>query len=475
MEQKLAAGMQRLFGVLPAQSAFRKPLAQLLLADLTVAEIEGLDLPGLSSSTAERYLRDSVDVTELQRKRRRVIQTPSIEDQSRIQRVRQWLLDNFGVTQSGRILTVLKTEMRLTALFHRYVNEVPKPISINRFHGVCKLMHVHFGVGAVDTMSCVLCRDWKSQLEALQSRLDSGTCSTVISKRLQKEMKRLEDDLRSHEEAFVKQLRSWQHDVETTRSDLTLCLVVLDFSTFDLMDRKTTSVLSLMVLRCDKDRNITRSYFDFVDLPISGRKRDASYFALTGLWSRGVFKGIQRVRLWADAGSGDFRNAPGLYGFVQLEKVCVGVTFESFNFFGARHGWSDVDRHFGNAKKHIDCWMANEATRDLSLKLDVAMCCRLLAQMPQCIAFRCSNVKVFGLVADSVPGLIQHYSFRRISRTNSLRACKYSSDSDDSGKIFDLSHGSFVSAADAAALASARKQKTKQIKPSKRKRRKTNK
>jgi hypothetical protein len=281
----------------------------------------------------------------------------------------EWVAAECGVTQSGRTESVFKTELGFNQLFLRYQREVAdeKQVSVNIFARVAKQRYVHFGVGAVDTMTCVNCRDWTAQLEDIEEKLQLDN-SERQEKTLQRDRERVAQQLHKHQEARVRQRHAWQSDLQDVRNDSQLMLCVLDFSKFELMDRMTTSVFCVVVIE-SIDGKIQRRYFDFVDIHLSGRKRDVVFYAITWLYQDGVFPAGRRVRLWSDARSGDFRNAPCLHSCLQLNSVCAGVVFEGFSFFGARHGWNDCDRHFGTGKRALSRWLVEEASRDKALTL----------------------------------------------------------------------------------------------------------
>jgi hypothetical protein len=178
------------------------------------------------------------------------------------------------------------------------------------------------------------------------------------------------------------------------------------------MDRKTTSVCCIVVID-NFGGMIRRRYYDLVDVHLSGRKRDVVFFAMTLLFQRhDVFAAGQRVRLWSDAGSGDFRNAPCLYSCLQLNAVCDGVMFEGFNFFGARHGWNDCDRHFGTGKQAMSRWLVEEASCNKELTLDIAKCADILASLQNTTVIVVTKNKIAGADHPPIKGLTKHYCFR---------------------------------------------------------------
>ncbi len=188
-----------------------------------------------------------------------------------------------------------------------------------------------------------------------------------------------------------------------------------------------------------------------------GRKRDMVYFALTLLFNRGVFGSFKRVRVWSDAGSSDFRNAPCLYSFLLLNEVCNGLRFESFNFFGARHGWNDCDRHFGVGKQALDEWMVEVTSFLKELTLDVSVCAQLLSRLRRTSVFVCTKSKVYGIMDKGVKNLTNHYCFRATDSQRVISACAFLNSVD--GNYFSLDQGCVMKPIDADAEAKKRKAK----------------
>ena len=409
-------GVRFLFDVLPRQSALRKPLVRVLLDHLSLDDVCDLQL-ALKAETVKRYRSEAVDLGPLLIKRRNVDSVCNKAFADRRGAAENWIVNECGITQSGRLREVLKTELGFNALFRRYCSEAQgaEHVSVNVFARLVKDHHVHFGVGAVDTMTCVVCRDLGSQLEETEVNLlvemPDRRRSQLLSQR-----DAVQKKLHDHQEALVRQRRAWSSDLADIRNDTTLCLCVLDFSTFELMDRKTTSVCCVVVIDYFGGET-RRRYFDLVDVHLSGRKRDVVFFAMTLLYQRNVFANGQHVRLWADAGAGDFRNAPCLYSCLQLNSVCRGITFEAFNFFGARHGWNDCDRHFGTGKQALNRWLVEEASRNKELTLDVTKCAEILASLHNTTVLVVSKNKIAGADHPPIKGLTKHYCFRFANST----------------------------------------------------------
>lgn len=447
-----------LFARLPRQSALRKPLIRVLLDGLSQDEVRNLGLP-IKESTIKRYRNEECDLSPLLAKRSRVAGVVNTAFLEREEVATEWVVAECGVTQSGRVRTVFKTELSFNQLFRRYQDNVAKDnqVSVNVFARVAKQQHVHFGVGAVDTMSCINCREWAAQLEELDDEMQLDV-SGRRRKILQKKHDDLSLQLHVHQEALVRQRRAWLSDLEDVRKDEGLVLCVLDFSTFELMDRKTTSVFCVVVIESANGK-LVRRYFDFVDVHLLGRKRDVVFFALTLLYRRrGVFAAGQRVRLWSDAGSGDFRNAPCLYSCLQLNTVCAGIVFEGFNFFGARHGWNDCDRHFGTGKQALSRWLVEEASRDNSLTLDVKRCAEILAELRNTAAYVCTKATIAGAHHPPIKKLTKHYCFRFVD-TATVHVAMFSDEK--VVKSVSFPNGRMMPAEEAKQSARARKKSKK--------------
>ena len=408
----LVRGVRKLFRELPKQSALRRPLSRILLDELSDEQLHGLDL-GINEETVKRYRSSPADLTPLLAKRYKVDHEVNASFDVREKAAEEWIVSKCGVTQSGRVRTVFKTELAFNQLFCRYQDEVAdsKYVSINIFARIAKRRHVHFGVGAVDTMTCVNCRDWVADIENLEDEL-LGDIALKRRRKLDAELKAATEKLHQHHEALIRQRRTWSSDLDDVQRNAKLLLCVVDFSTFALMDRKTTSVFCVVVID-NVNGSVRRRYYDFVDVHLSGRKRDIVFFAISVLLKqRDAFMAGQHVRLWSDAGSGDFRNAPCLYSCLQLNTISNGIVFESFSFFGARHGWNDCDRHFGTGKQVISRWLVTEASRDNALTLDVAKCAEILASLQNTIVLICTKAVIAGADHEAISGLTKNYYFR---------------------------------------------------------------
>lgn len=457
---KLQSGVKRVFEALPEQSSARKVLVRLLLDDLSLDEVRSLQLHGVAVSSVDRYRREEVDLTPLLSKRRKVQRTVegTWEIEKRSEDAATWLKENYGKTRSGRILTVLKTELNFWNLFKKYHAEVKMPLSINLFAKVCKKSHVHFGVGIVSTMSCVLCRKWRADIRTYEDKLLLTDLTDLQRKRAETDLADVKKKLDDHIFELVTQTKAWRADVEAVQRDPGLALVVLDYTTLELFDRKTASMLGVMVLRGSPLGGVSREYYDFVDVKLSGRKRDGLFFALTMLVQQRAFEGITHARIWSDSGANDFCNAPCIYSFTQVNACCKGLLFfESMNFFAARHGWSDCDRHFSHCKQQMSMWMMNQATNNLSLSLDVTTAAQIFVD-------RLSNTHVSvvtkcrpsGALHGPLKGLTKNYSFVASPDSAIVLALKFSSSPKSEGQIFDMSNGKLVYARTADSEAAKR-------------------
>ncbi len=159
-EDRLRGNVRALFALLPQQSALRRPLSRMLLDGLSVDEVRALKLP-VNEETIKRYRNEEYDISPLLVKRRGVVGVVSASFATRERAAENWIEAECGITLSGRTESVFKTELSFNMLFLRYQRQVrdQEQVSVNVFARVAKQKHVHFGVGAVDTMTCINCRD----------------------------------------------------------------------------------------------------------------------------------------------------------------------------------------------------------------------------------------------------------------------------------------------------------------------------
>lgn len=227
----LSDGARRLFAVLPNQSALRKPLARVLLDGLTADEFDKLHLK-LKFETVKRYRNEDVDLAPLLVKRREVadISNKAFEEWEAI--VEQRIVNECGMTKSGQLRSVFKTELAFNQLFCQYQDHVSKPkqVSINVFARLAKGKHVHFGVGAVDAMTCVNCRQWMVEKEELEDTLLSEI-SARHKERVKAKLAELTEKLDQHQEALVWQRHAWKSDLDEVVRNQALSVCVVDYST----------------------------------------------------------------------------------------------------------------------------------------------------------------------------------------------------------------------------------------------------
>lgn len=210
-------------------------------------------------------------------------------------------------------------------------------------------------------------------------------------------------------------------------------------------------------------RKHVRHYYDYLGLNCGGRHRDALLYILGDLKKRGAL-GADRFVIWSDSGTGDFHNAPGVYAFSRLaEHWKDEILLESLNFFAARHGWNDVDRHFGAIVKARNRWYTDEAKTNQSLTFDVPQLMRMLQgpRMSNTTPLNCWGEDVSGVVCPSVHHLIDYYSYQPVSSHHDsdaryIAAFVYSSEAE--GTLF-LLNGSLISHKAAVDLAKGRKSK----------------
>jgi hypothetical protein len=124
-EETLRANVRHLFAKLPQQSALRRPLIRVLLDGLSQDEVRSLGLP-VKESTIKRYRKEECDLSPLFLKRSRVVGAVNTAFVKREEVATDWIVAECGVTQSGRVRTVFKTELSFFQLFQRYQDSVLK-------------------------------------------------------------------------------------------------------------------------------------------------------------------------------------------------------------------------------------------------------------------------------------------------------------------------------------------------------------
>ena len=206
---RVAGGLGRLAPILQTYAAAKlasKAACRVLLDSLDMTDLSSLKLP-LNRETVKRYRNEHYDVTPLLAKRRSVAGVTNTAFVEREKVAEDWVVNECGVTQSGRVRTVFKTELCFTGLFRRYQGAVLEQdqVSVNVFARVTKRKHVHFGVGPVDTMSCILCREWRATLDDLQSDLLQEDISNRRRNNLLVRVDEVTRKVEQHEAAMVRQ------------------------------------------------------------------------------------------------------------------------------------------------------------------------------------------------------------------------------------------------------------------------------
>jgi hypothetical protein len=166
----------------------------------------------------------------------------------------------------------------------------------------------------------------------------------------------LREKLKQHQTTLTTQYAQFQAELQKLKDEILDQIVVLDYSTFNLMDRKSTHVLCACVITREtefakdssdrddgkkkrKNRNgVTRKYVCLVDLPLVGRPRDGLLYAVSLLVAKGFVLG-KKVSIWSDSGGSDFHNSACIFAFAQLGCTFPLLDWTGLNFFGPRHGW----------------------------------------------------------------------------------------------------------------------------------------
>lgn len=401
-------------------------------------------LPEMNENTVKTYLESPGDESLLLR-----TQNPRAPDEkrSRIQhsadQAREWIVATCGKTQSGRAAEVRKTPRSVSRLWRTYREKHVNGVSYTVFERLCHEEHVHFGVGKVDSMTCVQCRAWNARLQELED------CDGADEVAERDELMKL---IRDHERSISKQREAHWADLDRVLSDDSFGIITVDFSKFETMDRGGVRVLcAVLTHRCEDGTSHERTYIDFLDLQCSKRRRDTVAWLLIELKQKGLLQAKEYV-MWSDAGTSDFHNAPAVFAFNEIAnhfRDNGGPNLASMNFFASRHGWSDCDRHFGAVKRKVNAWYANEAPEDIAQMLDFHQLTKFLQEMRNTTPIDCRNVRLQGVVCDSVPLLTIRHCFEPNSDLKSTVAgFVYSSDS--AGVSIDL-NGKFISYDDAVA------------------------
>lgn len=401
-------------------------------------------LPQMNSNTVKTYLTSPGNASLLL-----LTHNPRALDEKRsriehsAEEARQWIVDTCEKTQSGRAAEVRKTPRSVSRLWRTYRETHDNGVSYTVFERLCHEEHVHFGVGKVDSMTCVQCRAWNARVQELED------CDGADEVAERGELMKL---IRDHERSISQQREAHWADLDRVLSDNSFGIITVDFSKFETMDRGGVRVLCAVLTHKSEDgTSHVRTYIDFLDLQCSKRRRDTVAWLLIELKQRGLLKAMEYV-MWSDAGTSDFHNAPAIFAFNEIAnhfRRNDGPNLASMNFFASRHGWSDCDRHFGAVKRKVNAWYANEAPEDISQMLDFHQLTKFLQEMRNTTPIDCRNVHLQGVVCDPVPLLTIRYCFEPNPDGKSIVAgFVYSSDS--AGVSIDL-NGNFISYDDAVA------------------------
>lgn len=396
-------------------------------------------LSQMQPHTVKTYLEYPGDASLLS-----VAQNPSARDEkrSRIENsegtARQWIVDTCGKTQSGRVAEVRKTPRSVSTLWRAYREARSSGVSYTVFERLCHEEHVHFGVGKVDSMTCVQCRQWNAALQDLEDGDDEEERDGLLNL------------IRDHERSISKQREAHWSDLDRVLSDDSFGIITVDFSTFETMDRGGVKVLCAVLTHKSEDgAHLERTYIDFLDLQCSKRRRDTVPWLLVDLKQRGLLTAKKYV-MWSDAGTSDFHNAPAVFAFNEIAnqfRRMGGPILASMNYFASRHGWSDCDRHFGAVKRKVNAWYANVAPQDISQMLDFHQLTKFLQELRNTTPIDCRGVLLQGVVCDSVQYLTIRHCFEP-SPDGKPIVDGYMYSSDATGDRFELK-GHFITHEDA--------------------------
>lgn len=402
-----------------ANNSLRRPVAHILgrgLSETEAGRIFGKD----AAATITRYARASREDAQLHRLTERTqhsttpgeVQVHHQRSQQEEKAALEWIRTTAGVTQSGRTRNVLKSPRTQLGFFEQYVREAPSPhLGKDKFFAVCHQLHVHFHVGAVGFMSCVVCRDLKARIDGHMEVLATGFGDEATAQECETAIEDLQRQLDDHVQQFISQRATYRQQVEGLVANSATAVVVVDYSTFGLMARDTVKVLGATVIRAVNGA-VERHYYDFVGLPVRGRPCDGLSYSLEVLRCKNCLAGVTVIHCWADAGTNDFRNNATLLSLRHMVQGTFANVSVTLNYFGPRHGWSDCDRHFGAAKRHVEKWMRDVATTDVSVQLDVACLLDRLGELSNTTPYDCRPVHVPGIRVDKkCVGISQYLHF----------------------------------------------------------------
>jgi hypothetical protein len=400
------ANVLNLLKKLPSRSALKRPLVRFLLRGVGAATARDLlDDPKYGYDTLYKYLSVPKDSSILLMHEKTGVKRPRTECQE--ERAHEWIRNECGTTLSGRKLNVKRTALSRTGLWNHYRTLPLGELGFDKFMEICHAERVHFHVGPCDAMSCVNCRYYESKLEELDS---------LDTREAEKERCQILAIQADHIACLTKQHEAYREHLERAYADHEFGVISIDFSTLDQSDRGHISDLCVTIAgRAEDGGGLSRMYVDYLGLQTSGRRRDVVLWVILTLQREGFLTRKQYV-LWSDAGTSDFHSAPAMYAFGLAAKVMRmrerPIFFESFNFFGARHGWNDCDRHFGAISHVVTHWFATVAVQDHSTFLDIPTLMELMERrMTNTHVFDCRKVEFVGVVCASVPTFTTNYCF----------------------------------------------------------------
>lgn len=368
----LVAGVKALLHALPTgNSALLQPLVKLLLSPLGASRSWELFLPDLSPhltrNTLEKYLRPSTPVKNLELLSvARVAPVEGAVSPSLVSReleLVEYLQQEYGRTQSGRLEHVLHTQLTLPEMYARYCQRCEAagapPFSAGVFERVVKQAHVHHeeNVGA-DTMSCFKCILWPQIIDgfgALIQTADSPQIRQILISRQQ----RFQESLHIHEADKRDCFGQFKADKAAAEANSDFVLVCVDFSTInEVQGRGKFRIANASVGRAEQGHvaGLVWRYFDFVRPQVGkslfNRKFDMLYFMLSALLANDYLQGARTIVVYSDATTKEFRSLGALLGLSRIQQMYPAIRFRS-SFFPPYHGAGPSDRHFGTVKTSL--------------------------------------------------------------------------------------------------------------------------
>jgi hypothetical protein len=460
--RKLGDNVNQLLAILGQDNnSLRAPIMKILASGLTTAETQLVFGNGPNLSTILRYRTARLTEGDILRLHGRGAM-PKFGGTGKVIRKRKtaemasaafFVSETAGKTKSGRIRTVNKTSRTRHGFFEQYQRESKPPhVSETTFLQICNKMRVHFLVGGTDFMTCTKCREFETEITRLEGlSLDASS----LRQNVQEKIKSVKHQKEIHVGNFLEQRKVYNYQLENVRGNGKEMVLIIDYSTFELMARGKTKVMNATVISQGPNNTLVRMYYDLVGLPISGRPCDGFGYMLLFLNNMCVFAQTTKLHIWSDAGSGDFRNNSTLCWMRDL--VCKELKFlelVDMNFFGQLHGWSDSDRHFGAGKQHEEKFMRESASDNPSIFLDVPRLVRLLCDLKNTHALDCREMVVPGIsVTQKLKGIKSYLYFRANNMGEVLARAR----SGDTKEVQVVVEGMRVSAQQASAAALKRK------------------